>query len=103
VPIGYNSQSLKNLNVKCVYVKPDLWKIGIMPIKNAFGEIIKTYNRERTICDMIKKRNSADIQLVTEAVRQYCKRSDKNLSLLHKYAKLFRIERKLTAYMEILL
>jgi predicted transcriptional regulator of viral defense system len=103
VPIGYHSQSLKNQNVKCIYVKPDLWRIGITSIKNAFGEIIKTYNKERTICDIIRKKNSTDIQLVAEAIRLYCKGNDKNLLLLHKYAKLFRIERKLTAYMEVLL
>jgi len=103
LPMGYNVKSLSGKNVNCVYVKQDLWNIGITEIKNAFGEIVKTYNKERTICDIIKKRNFSDIQIIANAIKQYLLRADKNLLLLSKYAKLFRIEKKLHSYLEILL
>jgi len=103
LPFGYHAQSLSRINLICVYVKQDLWNIGIINIKNAFGETVKTYNKERTICDIVKKRNSMDMQILTDALRQYCCRKDKNLLLLNKYAKIFRIERILRAYLEVLL
>jgi predicted transcriptional regulator of viral defense system len=103
LPIGCNIKSLSNKNINCVYVKRDLWNIGVTRIKNAFGEMIKTYNKERTICDIIKKRNFSDIQIIADAIKQYLLRADKDLLLLSKYAKLFRIEKRLHVYLEILL
>jgi predicted transcriptional regulator of viral defense system len=103
LPMGCNIKSLSSKNINCVYVKQDLWNIGVTKIKNAFGEIVKTYNKERTICDIIKKRNFSDIQIIADAIKQYLLRADKNLLLLSKYAKLFRIEKKLHVYLEILL
>jgi len=64
---------------------------------------VKTYNKERTICDIIKKRNSLDIQVIAEAIKAYISGTDKNLLLLYKYAKLFRIEKPLRIYLEVLL
>jgi len=103
LPMGYNIKSLSGKNISCVYVKRDLWNIGVTKIRNAFGEMVKTYNKERTICDIIKKRNFSDIQVITDAIKRYLLRTDKDLLLLSKYAKLFRIEKRLRVYLEILL
>jgi predicted transcriptional regulator of viral defense system len=103
LPMGYNIKSLHNKNINCIYVKRNLWNIGTIKIKDPFGETVKTYNKERTICDIIKKRNSLDIQIITDAIKQYLLKTDRNLLLLNKYAKLFRIEKKLRVYLEILL
>jgi predicted transcriptional regulator of viral defense system len=102
-PIGYHTLSLANHNINCIYVKPDLWNVGITEVKNYFGEVVKTYNKERTICDIIKKRNNLDMQIISEAIKNYLATKDKNLFLLSKYAKLFRIEKMLRVYLEVLL
>jgi len=102
-PIGYHAKSLYDKNINCIYVKRSLWNLGITRIENHFGEIVKTYNKERTICDIIKKRNSLDIQVIAEAIKAYISGTDKNLLLLYKYAKLFRVEKPLRTYLEVLL
>jgi len=103
LPMGYNIKSLLDKNINCIYVKRDLWNIGAIKIKNTLGEAVKTYNKERTICDIIKKRNFLDIQIISDAIKQYLLRTDKNLSLLNKYAELFRIEKILRSYLEVLI
>jgi len=103
LPMGYNIKSLLDKNINCIYVKRDLWNIGAIKIKNTLGETVKTYNKERTICDIIKKRNFLDIQIISDAIKQYVLRADKNLSLLSKYAELFRIEKTLRGYLEVLI
>jgi len=44
-----------------------------------------------------------DIAVVTEAVKQYVKRRDKNLNLLMEYAGIFRVSKIIRNYMEVLL
>ena len=61
------------------------------------------YGPERTLCDMIRSRNSLDIQTLLDAVRQYVRRKDKNLHVLMEYAAQFHVDRRLSQYLEVLL
>ena len=63
---------------------------------------IQIYDLERTICDIIRDRNKIDSQIFNTAMKEYSKRKNKNLNLLYRYAKEFRIENKLKQYMEVL-
>jgi len=58
---------------------------------------------ERTICDIIRNRNGLDIEIVTNAMKRYTKRRDKNLPQLMRYAEIFRVSKILRSYMEVLL
>lgn len=71
--------------------------------KSAFGNNIKTYNMERTICDILRDRNNQDITVVADALKQYTNKQDKEINKLMKFAKLFRIENVLRPYLEVLL
>jgi len=77
--------------------------VGLIKIENMFGHKIRTHNMERTICDIIRSRNKLDIAVVTDAVKQYVRRQDKNLNLLMEYAELFKVNNQLQRYMEVLL
>jgi hypothetical protein len=58
---------------------------------------------EHTLCDILKPKNNVDIQLITDAFKRYAKRPDKNIPLLSEYAKMMRVEKRLRAYLEVLL
>ena len=103
VPTGYNAKSLADDEFTIFSIKRELHEIGIISIKTMFGNNVITYNLERTICDCIRSRNYMDIAVVTEAVKQYVKRRDKNLNLLMSMAKSFRVTKILRGYMEVLL
>ena len=100
---GYNTQKLKESGIKVYTVKKELLAVGRMEYLNSFGHKIPIYDLERTICDLIRNRSSFEFQDFQTAIKSYAQRSDKNLNRLMAYAPLFRIEKILRQYMEVLL
>lgn len=103
---GYNAHRLKvkrTNKIKIYNVKKELMDVGKVFVKNSFGNEIPMYNLERTICDLVRSRNSIEIQDFTSVLKNYVKRDDKNLNLLMEYAKLFNVDNVLRKYMEVLL
>jgi predicted transcriptional regulator of viral defense system len=102
-PLGYNTSALNSENVKYYRVKNELYDIGIIPAKSPGGNSIHIYSTERTLCDILKGRSNTDIQIITDAFKRYARLDKKDIPLLSKYAKLFRVEKKLRPYLEVLL
>lgn len=103
VPTGYNTKNLKKDGLTVFSIKSELYKTDIIIRKTVFGHKVFVYGLERTICDCIRNRNQMDIAVVTQALKQYAKRRDKNLNLLMKIAKTFKITKIMRRYMEVLL
>lgn len=103
VPSGYNARNLKKDGITVFSVKPYLHKQNIVTMETVFGHKVSAYGLERTICDCIRSRNQMDIAVVTQALKQYSKRKDKNISLLMRIAGEFGITKILRGYMEVLL
>jgi hypothetical protein len=55
------------------------------------------------IAHILKRRSNTDIQIVTDAFKRYAHLDQKDIPMLSKYAKLFRVEKKLRSYLEVLL
>lgn len=68
-----------------------------------FGRPVRTYNVERTLCDMVRSRNRMDGALLPDALKWYVSRKNKNIPLLMRYAEIFQIEKFLRLYLEVLL
>jgi predicted transcriptional regulator of viral defense system len=103
LPKGYNPSSLKNQALDFFYVKPDLLTLGMIKILSPHGKPIITYNIERAICDIVRSKSRMDMQIFTDALKRYSKSKDKDLNILMKYAKTFKIEKKMREYMEVLI
>ena len=103
VPAGYNSQNIQATGVKVFSIKKELYGLGLTSRRTMFGREIRCYDMERTICDIIRSRNQMDIAIVTDAIKRYSKRKDKNLPQLMRYAESFRVTKLLRNYMEVLL
>ena len=88
---------------KCYYVKAELHEIGLTEKETTFGNLVRCYDPERTICDMVRSKSSVDMQSYQDALKEYGRRSNKNLSNLLAYARLFHIEKKVRLYLEVLL
>ena len=71
-------------------------------VKDNFGNDIPMYDLERTICDLVRSRNSIEIQEFSSVMKSYIARKDKNLNLLMEYARKFHIENVIHRYMEVL-
>lgn len=103
IPSYYNSKLLKDKNYEFFYLKEELYKIGITEIKSPYGNKVKVYDLERTICDIIRNKKRIEISLFTDAMKRYVQRKDRNSIKLHQYAKLFNIEDEVRKYLEVLL
>ncbi len=103
VPFGYNASHLKEAGVKIYTVKKSLYKMGVTELKTLYGRPIKVYDKERTICDIVRNRNNMDVAILNEAIKRYLDSKGKNIPLLLRYAKELDVQNILRNYMEILL
>jgi len=98
-----NAAGLTKQGVKVYSIKSELFEEGIIQIASPSGHAIRTYNSERTICDLLRSRHNIEIQDLQSAVKGYVKLKEKNIPLLMRYAKLFSVEKIIRQYLEVLL
>ena len=60
--------------------------MGICEIPSSSGNLVKVYDKERCICDLIKDRKKYEIQLYQTVIKEYMSSKEKNLSRLIEYA-----------------
>ncbi|MEN1760409.1 type IV toxin-antitoxin system AbiEi family antitoxin domain-containing protein [Anoxynatronum sibiricum] len=100
---GTNSARLSKEGIKVYKVKEALFDQGIIETISPSGHTVRTYNAERTICDLFRSRRNIEIQALQDAVKTYVHLRDKNIPLLMRYAKLFSVEKMVRQYLEVLL
>ena len=100
---GYNATHLREKGVKVFQVRENRRLLGKTEILTSFGNKVAVYDKERTICDIIQRKESMDIQVFQTAMKEYIASKDKNLSNLMKYAFLFGVEEEVRRYTEVLL
>ncbi len=103
LPYDYKGILQKDNNVIINYVSRDIINLGVIEMTTPFGMKVRSYDVERTICDIIKNKNKMDSEIFSKAMKLYAKSKEKNLSKLRKYAKAMKIEKKVNNYMEVLL
>lgn len=87
----------------CFYIKPELHELGLIEKKTTFGNVVRCYNAERTVCDFLRSRNRCDEEMVVSAIKNYASSPNKNLNLLSFYSEQLNVEKELKRYMEVLL
>lgn len=97
-----SNNRVKNDLLDVHYIKKEYHDIGLTKLKLQDNSVIRVYDVERTICDIIRDRNKIDLQIFNTAMNEYMKRKDKNFIILAEYAKMFKIEKILKQYMEVL-
>lgn len=101
-PKGYNNTSLKNENVSIKRVIPENYTLGMAELKTPCGNVVKVYDLERTLCDILRGSGS-DIQIIVPAMKRYAGSKNKDLHKLTEYAKQLRVEPKIQHFMQVLL
>lgn len=100
---GKNSAGLSKEGIKVYKVKEELFGEGIVEARSPSGHMVRTYNAERTICDLFRSRRNIEIQDLQEAIKTYIRLKEKNIPLLMRYANAFSIEKIVRQYLEVLL
>lgn len=103
VPSGYKVVGSVADRFKIYYIKKEFHELGVETVKSSHGNPIRTYNVERTICDLIRSRSRIDIQILNDALKRFAKLKSADHSLLMDYARKLKIEAVLKSYLEVLL
>ena len=100
---GYSPTRLKAEGLSVYTMKPELFDVGLSSGQTPFGHTVPVYDMERTICDLLRSRSRIEIQTFQGALKAYARRKDKNLRALMQYARMFKVEKILRQYLEVLL
>ena len=101
-PQGYNParQKIDSLIIHKISNK-DIYELGIKEVSTIFNNIVKTYDEERTICEIIKNRDKFDPETFIKAVKNYVNKIN-NQTKLFRYARALGIEKKVYEIMEVI-
>ncbi len=100
---GYNSTNLTRHRVKVYTVKKEWHNLGVVEVQSPMGHTLRSYCAERTICDIFRGCSQVEIQDRQTAIKEYVRRSGKDIPRLLEYAKIFKVEKTVKQYLEVLL
>jgi predicted transcriptional regulator of viral defense system len=98
---GFNAHRIKE-NVNIHYVNKDLVEMGKIEVETVYGNKVRAYNMERTICDLIQNKSKVDPELYVTTIRNYAFSKNSDINKLYKYSQKMRITEKVRDTMEIL-
>ena len=99
---NYNPHRFKDI-VNVYRINDELFELGIVYKKSPQGMKVRTYNLERTICDIIKDKDSVDIEIRNKAIKKAIKSKEFNASKMFEYAKKMNIYDKVKNYVEAII
>lgn len=77
----------------------------LLPLGETEGKIdsqkVRIYDRDRTICDVMRNMNKMDKEIFSTAIQGYVKDPKKNISNLMQYAKALRVQKRVKDIIEV--
>ena len=104
IAVNKNSEKsqykMDNFFVEPYYLEPKYTEVGIDRIQ--LNEItIKIYDRDRTICDVLRYEKKIEKEVFSNAIQRYIKDQKKNIRKLFEYAEVFNIKNKVQTYIKV--
>lgn len=88
---------------KIYYIKDELWELGKTQMPTTMGNLVWTYDMDRTICDIIRSRRRIADETFISSLKQYAISPKKNLAKLSLYADKMGVLQQVRKYLEVLL
>lgn len=79
------------------YIEPKFMEVGV-DIKIIDGVEIRIYDRDRTLCDILRYEKKIENEVFTRSIKNYIKDPNKNVRNLYEYADIFNIKNKVQTY-----
>lgn len=102
-PRGYNPSSAKREGIVTKSSPEGLHELGLVDLATPYGNAVRVYGAERTLCDMLRGTSSPDLQLLSPAFRSYLSSGGRDLPKLQSFADKLGVAAKVRKYMEVLL
>lgn len=98
---GYNAHRFED-NVIVHYVNKDVYYLGMIEMISPYGNSIKVYDKERSLCDLVASRKIVESEVFKKAFQSYFKRSDTDVKKLMNYSSKLGIETEMFTLIEVL-
>lgn len=90
--------SRSRTNIDYPFVKAYRVESALVTLGETTGKIdsidVRIYDRDRTICDVVRNMNKMDKEIFNKAIQGYVKDPKKNIPNLMEYAKVLRIQKR---------
>ena len=83
------------------YWEQKYYEMGIAEA-DVTGCKLHIYDIERSVCDAVRFRNKVGMDVMTEILRAYLRRKDRNIARLTEYAGKMRIGTRMTQYLNVM-
>ena len=84
---------IDDLSVEAIFQEKKFMHVGLITIKVG-DERVKIFDRERTICDMVKFKQKLDQEVFDQAIQRYLNDSQNDMRNLYEYADLLGVTQK---------
>jgi len=98
---GYNASRINSKN-RVYTTEKKYYELGMIEKQTQFNHFVKTYDMERTLCDMIKRRNEIDSDILKKAFRSYMKDGSRDIAKLKYYAKELKVIKEIDIILDVL-
>ncbi|MFW5821482.1 MAG: type IV toxin-antitoxin system AbiEi family antitoxin domain-containing protein [Bacteroidota bacterium] len=88
------------LTVTPYFIKKKYLDLGIKEI-TIDNVKVKIYNRDKTICDVLRYENKIDHEVFVNSIKRYIADDRKNIRFLMEYAKILNVVKKVQAYIGV--
>lgn len=100
---GYNVHRLSK-NLRIHYVSKKYWDLGVIEVETIYGFKVNVYNLERTLCDIVRSKNTGiDKEQTNKFIQKMIMKNKVNSIVLMDYAKKFNCEKKVKEIVDILM
>ena len=86
--------------INVFYMEPKLLEVGV-DIIQIEGVDVKIFNRDRTICDVLRYENKLEREVFSNAIQRYVKDPKINIRKLIEYSEIFNIKNKVQTYIGV--
>lgn len=88
-------------NAHIYYVNSEILNLGVVEVKTNFGNIVRLYSAERTLCDFIKNKLDMDPEIYINFVKNYPNYEKKDIHKLYDIANKMNLVQEVQEIMEL--
>ncbi|MGN0833579.1 MAG: type IV toxin-antitoxin system AbiEi family antitoxin domain-containing protein [Kiritimatiellia bacterium] len=102
LPSGKRIPHSIETSVAVYHIRNEFHRLGVVETLSFLGNPVPCYDKERTICDIVRSRSRIDEETYVNAIRNYSRMPGKNLPKLFDYAEQMGLAQKLHGALEVI-
>ena len=102
-PRSYRATKVREAGIEVRTCADAVLDLGLAMVRTSYGNDVRAYDLERTLCDLVRGQAVVDVQVVNPAMKRYVGSEGRDVQKLLAYARFLGVEKKIRTYLEVLL